>query len=59
MNPLYLLEIFNDKGKKFFLNYYSEDIEKEFKKASDDLERAQKYKDDFFKFWIDKGYFSS
>ena len=26
VNPFYLFEIFNDAGKKFFLDYYAEDI---------------------------------
>ena len=28
VNPFYLFEILNDKGKAFFYNYYKEDIEK-------------------------------
>ena len=27
-NPFYLFDIMNDEGKKFFLNYYKEDIDK-------------------------------
>lgn len=55
VNPFYLFEILNDEGKRFFLDYYSDDIEKELKKASDDLKRAQTYKDNLFRFWINQG----
>lgn len=55
VNPFYLFEIFNDEGKKFFLNYYSDDIKKQFEKALNELKQAQTYKDDLFRFWISQG----
>jgi hypothetical protein len=41
VNPFYLFEIFNEKGKKFFLEYYANDIQGVLDKAKADVEIAK------------------
>lgn len=48
VSPFYLFEIMTDEGKDFFVEYYSDDIEKEIKIACNGLDRAKKYKDEVF-----------
>lgn len=55
VNPFYLFEILNDDGKKFFLEYYSDEIQKELDNASNSLKRAQTYKDELSEFWAGQG----
>lgn len=38
VNPFYLFDIMNDEGKKFFMDYYREDIEKILKDKKSDIE---------------------
>lgn len=58
VNPFYLLDILNDEGKSFFLDYYSDEIQKEINLsiqkveiAKEKLASAEKYKLDVFNFW--------
>lgn len=55
VNPFYLFEIFNNAGKKFFLNYYAEDIKTLLKQAQDEADRAASYKNELFSFWENVG----
>lgn len=55
VNPFYLFEILNDEGKEFFLDYYSEDIQKELKDAASMLKSAQAHKDELSEFWESQG----
>lgn len=56
VNPFYLFEIMNDEGKRFFLEYYSEDIQKELDSAQKALKLAEEYKNELFEFWDSKGF---
>jgi len=58
VNPFYLFGIFNNDGKKFFLNYYSEEIDAQLKSAHDlvsikkaQLEKAEIDKQRISEFW--------
>lgn len=58
VNPFYLFEIFNDEGKKYFLEYYSSDIERLLEvvqtnadQARISAERAEVYKEKVVTFW--------
>lgn len=41
INPFYLFEIFNDKGKQFFLEYYADEIKGVLHKAKADAELSK------------------
>jgi hypothetical protein len=58
VNPFYLFEIMNKDGKKFFLDYYADDIaklkdtaENKIKQAYEQLAASQLDKKDLFEFW--------
>jgi hypothetical protein len=51
INPFYMFEILNDEGKKFFLEYYGEDIAAILKKAQAKLDAAQQQRDAIYEFW--------
>jgi len=58
VNPFYLFEIMDKDGKKFFLDYYADDIaklkdtaENEIKQACEQLAASQLNKKDLFEFW--------
>ena len=58
VHPFYLFEIFNPEGKRFFLDYYADDIKLEIHKAQaayEELELeandARKYLAGIIKFW--------
>jgi hypothetical protein len=58
VNPFYLFEIMNNEGKKFFLDYYADDIsklkdiaEKKIEQAQEQLLVAQQNKEELFEFW--------
>lgn len=56
VNPFYLFEILNNKGKEFFFNYYKEDIEKiktdisnKIKNLEKELKETKELRKDIFK----------
>lgn len=51
VNPFYLFEIMTSEGQKFFLDYYSDDIQEQLKSASEDLAKALEAKVGVFDFW--------
>lgn len=51
VNPFYLFDIMTKKGKDFFLDYYSEEINKELMNAEKRLQEAQDHKNELFDFW--------
>ncbi len=55
VNPFFLFEILSDEGKKFFLDYYSEDIQKQLNKASSNLKSAQLHMNEVSQFWSELG----
>ncbi len=56
VNPFYLFEIMTDDGKKFFLDYYSVEINKELSDAEKSLALAVRWRDDIVKFYSDIGF---
>lgn len=55
VNPFYLFDIMNDKGKSFFIEYYSEEIQKELNSASKAFINSKEYKESLFDFWSGLG----
>ena len=62
VNPFYLFAIMNKDGKKFFLDYYADDIaklkataENKIKQASEQLTASQRNKKELFEFWDSLG----
>ncbi len=62
VNPFYLFPIMTDDGKKFFLDYYSKEIEalkneasKKIEIAENNLAKAKEYKCEFDSFWSGHG----
>lgn len=41
VNVFYIFDLLSDEGKKFFLDYYKEDIQKHFQSADEDLRKAE------------------
>lgn len=56
VNPFYLFEIMTEVGKKFFLDYYSSEIEKEINDAEKSLSLARIYRDNIVEFYKGIGF---
>lgn len=56
VNPFYLFEIMTDTGKKFFLDYYRDEIAKEINNAEKELALAQSHRNDIVSFYKGIGF---
>ena len=55
VNPFYLFDIMNDDGKRFFLEYYKDDILEILKVVDNKMKYAKLDRDETFNFWKDIG----
>lgn len=58
VSPFYLFEIMTDEGKRFFINYFADEIleiknkvKSDINLAKERLKKLEKYKDDTLNFW--------
>jgi hypothetical protein len=51
VNPFYIFDILNEDGKKFFLEYYAEDINIILKLTDGKAKVAVSHRDKTFEFW--------
>jgi hypothetical protein len=51
VNPFYMFGILNQEGRKFFVEYYKDDIQAILSKADERLSNAQEYKEEVSTFW--------